>query len=157
MSEQPRDERVQNPDETPDYHILDSMIRKTNERRLRAFKQRFEKVLPFFPEIDETITVAATHDGVSPVAVGEPNAMADPYNRIIYLNEDSCLEYITLFHELSHIAIQIRRNNGEDHPNTSEEYCSIFAVSRMPDDIVDYSVRNKIPYPSKHVLETGYD
>jgi len=50
---------------------------------------------------------------------------------------------MTVYHELAHLAIHVQRTRGEDVPITSEEYCSIVAVARMPVEHID---RDRIAY-----------
>lgn len=89
-----------------------------------------------FPELsDRTVYVGITHEEIT--FHGEPHAMADPYNNIIYLNAGCMAEgYQTLCHELMHLLIYKEDENGRDRPKTSEEYCSIRTIAQMDADML---------------------
>ena len=128
-------------DTLPQFRFLDS-VEEHLESEWSDSPQSIEDVrvlvrrsLEHFPKLhDRTITVGVTHP--ESTWHGEPHAMADPHNNVIYLNSDSATEYQTIFHELTHILIRVENDNGAEHPQTSEEYCSIYAVSKMPPDLV---------------------
>jgi len=128
-------------DTPPQFRFLDS-VKEHLESEWSDSPQGIEDVrvmvrrsLEHFPKLhDRTITVAVTHS--ESTWHEEPYAMADPHNNVIYLNSDSATEYQTIFHELTHILIRVENDNGADHPQTSEPYCSILAVSKMPSDMV---------------------
>ena len=122
----------------PSHHLLPSvkeLITENLEWDTSDIQQQLNEVFTHFPSLaGETIYVGVTHSEIS--YHGKPFAMADPYNRIIYMSDKSLLEYQTLFHELTHIKIHLENETGADHPITSEPYCSILAVSKMPADMV---------------------
>jgi len=125
--------------QTGSFRFLESFEQDLREEggNVDHAKQMVQRVLKHFPELhDETITVAATYPECS--WHDEPLGMADPYNRLIYMNVEKggMTQYQTLFHELTHVLIHVENQNGADHPATSEEYCSILAVSKMPSDMV---------------------
>ena len=100
-------------------------------------KERIEIALKYFPELaDETIYVGI-------LSKDYVNGCADSLNRIIKFPVNEIPSFVTVFHELAHLAIQKRVEQGERLPLTSEEFCSIFAMSRMPPELID---ENRIPY-----------
>lgn len=99
-------------------------------------KLRVEMSLKYFPELnDETIYIGVLKDD-------EVDGRADPINRIILFKPDKIPSFVTIFHELMHLAIEKMNENGENLPKT-EEFCSIAAMARMPPDLVD---EDRIPY-----------
>jgi len=136
-------------DPTPPYVLFDAFedyVGANIDSTLDEVRQWLKTGLKHYPELaDQTIYVGITHEDVS--YHGEPHAMADPYNRIVYLNEGSMTEgYQTLFHELMHILIRREQEQGKDVPITSEEYCSIRTIAKMPSDLL---YRDDISYLGK--------
>ena len=124
---------------TPSYIVLDSFeayVAENIDSTLAEVKRWLKTGLNEFPELaGETIYIGITHEDIS--YHGEPRGMADPFNRIIYLNEKSMTEgYQTLFHELMHILIRKEHEQGKDVPLTSEDYCSIRTIAKMPSDLL---------------------
>jgi len=62
---------------------------------------------------------------------------------VICLPPDRATTNITLWHELGHVAIRVRYEDGEDVARTSEEFCSIYSVARMSPGVID---EDRIPY-----------
>jgi len=123
--------------ESFETHIVEEYEDSKSVTGLAGVKTNIKTALEHFPELAEyTITVALTHENCS--WRGEPYGMADPPNRLIYLNyESATTEYQTIFHELMHIALHIENTeHNADHPLTSEPYCSIKTIARMPPDLV---------------------
>jgi hypothetical protein len=121
----------------PAYSLLPATEKRleSNDVDLNMARQMLRKVCQLFPELStETVYVGVTHGEIS--YHGEPFAMADPYNMMIFVQADNFREYQVLFHELEHLVIEQEDSNGKDVPVTSEEYCSIRAVARMPPDMV---------------------
>jgi len=121
------------------YILLDSFegyVESEMDCSLRQMQKWLKTGFKQVPELaGETIYVGITHDNIS--YHGEPYAMADPYNRIIYLNKSSMVEgYQTLCHELMHILIRKEVEEGKDRPITSEEYCSIRTIATMDADLL---------------------
>jgi hypothetical protein len=124
-------------DPPPSYSFLPAFedYIEDSDADLDDVREMFQRVVPHFTELaGQTIYVGMTHEECT--FHGEPYAMADPYNMMVYLNTDSLTEYQTLFHEFAHLQIYYENQNGADHPQTSEPYCSILAVSKMPPDMV---------------------
>ena len=126
-------------DPTPPYVLFESFEEYVQENMaspLPDVREWLQTGLKHYPELaDETIYVGITHEDIT--WHGEPHAMADPFNRIIYLNQGCMAEgYQTLFHELMHILIRTEHEEGKDVPLTSEEYCSIRTIAKMPSDLL---------------------
>jgi len=121
-------------DPQPAYTILNSFedyVAEHMDSPLSDVRDWLKQGLALYPELaGETIYVGITHDEIT--YHGEPHAMADPYNRIIYLNRGCMAEgYQTLCHELMHILIRKEHERDKDVPLTSEEYCSIRTIAKM--------------------------
>ena len=87
--------------------------------------------LEYFPEI-------------SHVYVGITNgnhhvACADQANNLVSFSPERRPTYVTIFHELMHLV----QYHAPDMPSKSEEFCSIYAMARMPEHLVD---KPEIPY-----------
>jgi len=126
-------------DPMPSYTLLDSFesyVAENMASPLSDVREWLQTAMQYYPELAEhTIYVGITHEGIT--YHGEPHAMADPYNRIIYLNRGCMAEgYQTLFHELMHLLIRKEVDQGKDRPITSEEYCSIRTIARMEPDLL---------------------
>ena len=110
-------------------------------------RTRLPRALEDWPELSaETVTVARLdpkHDDTN------VNAQAGMVNRIIYLPANTVTSWVTFYHELGHLAIQVRNENGADLPHTSEEFCSIFSMARMPKSLVD---TDYVPYLGRPAL-----
>jgi hypothetical protein len=100
-------------------------------RRLRTARTDFPALA------DETVTLARDDPAK------DRNAASWAWGRLIFVPDDRRLSNVTLYHELGHLAIRVRVERGEDLPQTSERFCSIFAMARMPSDRVD---EDRIPY-----------
>ena len=120
---------------------------ETGVYALESFRQHpyktdiFLKVvrsMKFFPELKNQ----KIYLGISGwVKKNEKNiASADFENNILMFNVNREISYVTVFHELMHF-VQYQSNL----PRT-EEYCSIYAMARMPPHLVDQDI---IPYIGK--------
>ncbi|QIO24533.1 hypothetical protein [Haloarcula sp. JP-L23] len=85
----------------------------------------------------ETVNVGLLYENA------DAQAQAFGYNRLICLPPDEYTTNVTLWHELGHVAIRIRHEDGDDVAKTSEEFCSIYAMARMPPEAID---EDRIPY-----------
>jgi len=116
---------------------------------LPIFDQRYEHdvadladrvalALTDFPELaGEQITIALDQPDM------DRTAAAWPISRIVLVPRAQYLTNVTIYHELGHLAIRVLDERGTDVPTTSEPYCSIFSMARMPADRVD---EQRIPY-----------
>lgn len=86
--------------------------------------------MEYYPEL------SAVYVGVSN-SKRNHKACADVDNNLIRFRVDLKPTYVTIFHELMHL---VQHSDGS--PKT-EEFCSIYAMSRMPVDLVD---TKEIPY-----------
>lgn len=120
------------------FRVLESFGRAAGQDILDDLRTRVAQVLEDFPELrGETVTIARHQDW------DDKLGRADLLNRIVYLPHETRTSYITTYHELGHLAVQVRDERGEDVPTTSEEYCSLLAMTKMPVDRID---ENRIPY-----------
>lgn len=127
------------------YRMLDALRDKMSHEAARDLGKRVSEATRAFPELaDQTITIARVKPNKE--YWNDPIAVADPYNRIVYFQSDQYTSNMTIYHELGHLAIRVGNENGADYPLTSEPFCSIFSVSRMPPKAVD---EQRIPYLGK--------
>lgn len=104
-----------------------------------GFIERFNCALDFFPELhNRTVYIGLTNDSTSDFTY----AYVDIKNFILFFNIGLLTRLvdtgvgliglnICIFHELMHIVVGI-----EKLPQT-EQYCSIYAMARMPNEMVD--------------------
>ncbi len=123
----------------PEVVLLKSMDRHVDRN---SVKQRVETALRYFPELqDETIYIGILRE--NDYVDGKVNSL----NRILLFRPSKVPTYVTVFHELMHLAIAKVNENGEKLPKT-EEFCSISAMARMPPEFVD---EKSIPYVGRPV------
>ena len=128
----------------PEVVLLRSMDRHIEKDTVRLM---VEMALKHFPELeDETIYVGILREK------DEADGRANTHNRIIMFPTDKVPTFVTVFHELMHLAIEKVNENGGKLPRT-EEFCSIAAMARMPPELVDedaipYIGAPKIPIPT---------
>lgn len=97
-------------------------------------KIKLEKSLEYFPELqDKTIYVGIATNRK------RAKAYADIDNTLMAFLWDIEPKYVTVFHELMHFV----QHTNDDNPKT-EEWNSIYAMARMPNEFVD----DDIPYIS---------
>ena len=100
--------------------------------------KKVKEAVKYFPELEnETIYVGILD------SKDDADGRADSVNRIIKFRIDVKPTYVTIFHELMHVVIRIMHEKGEKVPLTSEKFCSISAMARMPPELIDEEV---IPY-----------
>jgi len=122
---------------TGTYRVLDT-VEEYYAHDLDDFTTRLRTALRQFPELaGDTVTVARDAPNE------DRNAGAWPWSRIVFIPDDKRVSNVTIYHELGHIAIQCRVERGADLPTTSERFCSIFSMARMPTVRVDEA---RIPY-----------
>ena len=120
------------------WRVLEHFGGQAAEDVLESVKQRLPVALKDFPALaHETINVGVLYENA------DAQAQAFGYNRLICLPPDEHTTNITLWHELGHVAIRVRHENGEDVAKTSEEFCSIYSVARMPPEVID---EDRVPY-----------
>jgi len=114
------------------FRVLESVERDLDDANLKGMKKRVQYALKAFPELNNTtVTVGKKPEDHSWYAE------ADWDNDIIFLPTHEACPAITIYHELGHLAIKKLDERGEDVPVTSEEFCSIFSVARMPVEAID--------------------
>jgi hypothetical protein len=120
------------------WRVLEHFGGQADEEVLESIKQRVPVALKDFSALaHETINVGMLYENA------DAQAQAFGYNRLICLPPGEHTTNITLWHELGHVAIRVRHENGEDVAKTSEEFCSIYSVARMPPEVID---EDRIPY-----------
>lgn len=106
-----------------------------------AMETMIPKAMRAFPALQsETVNVGQVPDSDFAYARAFVN------NNVILFPTDHRPSWDVVYHELAHLAIHRRAECGEDVPKTSEEFCSIFAVSRMPPARIE---RSNIDYLGK--------
>jgi hypothetical protein len=120
------------------WRILEHFGKKADEDVLYSIKERLPIALRDFPALaHETVNVGVLYENA------DAKGKAFGYNRLLCLPPDENTTNITLWHELGHVAIRVRYENNEDVAKTSEEFCSIYSVARMPHEVID---EGRIPY-----------
>jgi hypothetical protein len=120
------------------WRVLEHFAGQADEAVLESVKDRLPLALRDFPPLaHETINVGVLYENA------DAQAQAFGYNRLICLPPDEHTTNITLWHELGHVAIRVRHENGDDVAKTSEEFCSIYSVGRMSPEVID---ENRVPY-----------
>lgn len=95
-------------------------------------RAKMSRALEDFPELaGKTVTVGRTDPD------DDVGGRAWFYNLLVNIPPEELTTFMTVYHELAHLAIHVRDERGEDIPHTSEEFCSIFAVARMPPRLID--------------------
>lgn len=123
------------------YHVLDTLREKMDHNALADLGTRISDASTAFPELDDTtITVGLLYPN------DDARGRAFSHNRLINFPADQYISNVTIYHELGHLTIYEKNQNGADLPITSERFCSIFSVSRMPPNAVD---EQRIPYLGK--------
>lgn len=120
------------------WRILEHFGGQAHDDVLDSVKKRLPVALRDFPALaHETINVGILYENA------DAQAQAFGYNRLICLPPDEHTTNVTLWHELGHVAIRVRHENGEDVAKTSEKFCSIYSVARMPGEVID---EDRVPY-----------
>jgi hypothetical protein len=120
------------------WHVLEHFGGQADEDVLEGLKKRLPIALRDFPALaHETMNVGILYENA------DAKAQAFGYNRLICLPPDEHTTNVTLWHELGHVAIRVRHENDADVAKTSEEFCSIYSVARMPPEVID---EDRIPY-----------
>jgi hypothetical protein len=124
------------------WRVLEHFGDQADEDVLESVKERLPIALRDFPALaHETVNVGILYENA------DARAQAFGYNRLICLPPDEPTANITLWHELGHVAIRVRYEDGEDVAKTSEEFCSIYSVARMPPGAIDEDRIAYLGYP----------
>jgi len=125
---------------TAHYRVLDPLRDTLGHDATRDLGKRTYEALKAFESLQgKTVTVGLLY----PETKDSINGRAHSHNLMFCVPGDEYTSNVTIYHELGHIAIYLRNENGEDHPHTSEEYCSIFSMAKMPPNAVD---EQRVPY-----------
>lgn len=120
------------------WRVLEHFGAQADEDVLESIKKRMPVALRDFPALaHETVNVGVLYENT------DAQAKAFGYNRLICLPPDEPTTNITLWHELGNVAIRVRYEGDEDVAKTSEEFCSIYSVARMPPGVID---EERVPY-----------
>ena len=137
---------------TASWRVLDTFDGNVDESKdwLRGkTRTTLRQALEHFPELSgETVTVVRLDPKV--LDRDQAVAQAGPLNRLVYLPTSQVTTLVTMYHELAHLAIAVLDENGADVPTSSEEFCSLFAMARMPVDRID---EERIPYFDEPSIE----
>lgn len=139
-----------------DYHVLDVLSDRLPKGQRTAMEARLEMALDRFPELEgETVTVGRLKPSKE-YTLGDPIAVADPYNRMVYFDVDEAPTNLTIYHELAHLAVRARIDQGDTGdvglPPSSEPFTSIYSVAKMPADAID---RDFISYLGEPTVPRG--
>lgn len=128
------------------FRVLESFATAADAAIQSDVRWRVGRAITDFPElVGTTVTVARLDPSAADTGTrGE----AEMLNRIIYLPAERRSSFQTVYHELGHLAIEILNDRGEDVPTTSEAYCSIFSVARMPPAFVERPTISYLGEPS---------
>ena len=97
---------------------------------------KLDRALDYFPEVIPPIYIGITD-------TNRFLATVNPSNQIIFWRLDDEPTYITAFHEIAHIAVYLHNKTATEKWPKTEEFASIFAISRMPPELVDEA---RVPY-----------
>ncbi|QCC60744.1 hypothetical protein NP511_02030 [Natrinema thermotolerans] len=123
------------------YRVLETFDGRADEDVREDIREKTEVALKDYPELaGKTVTIGR----IDPDE--DANAQAFFYNLLTAYHTDRFASLQTVYHELAHLAIFVQHEQGEDVPLSSEEYCSIVAVSRMPVRYLEHDNREDISY-----------
>jgi len=120
------------------FRVLEPFGAAATDDILDSVRKRVGRAMRDFPALaHETVNVGVLYENA------DAQAQAFGYNRLICLPPTKPTTNVTLWHELGHVAIRVRHEDGEDVSKTSEEFCSIYSVARMAPEVID---EDRIPY-----------
>ena len=120
----------------PSYRILES-LRSRAEYDLDVLRDQLKLACDHYPQLGgRTVTVGCRQSPGSDHSLFTPYASAEPVNYYIRLPVETQPSHQVVFHELAHLEIYERERFGAALPESSEEFCSIYTVARMPSDIL---------------------
>lgn len=138
MSQQIAVDARETPAATASFRVLDTFADAADEEIVADIRSKTGRALQAFDELaGKTVTIGRLDPDED--AAGR----AWFYNLVTLYPVDSRTSMMTVYHELAHLAVHVRRMRDEDVPITSEQFCSIFAVARMPPEHID---RDRIAY-----------
>lgn len=124
-----------------DYHILDVLSDPLPAGEVSRLEAQLDAALTRFPELEgDTVTVGRVKPEKE-YTLGDPIAVADPYNRMVYFDTDAAPSNLTVYHELAHLAVRARIDAGDTGvvglPPSSESFTSIYSVAKMDAEAID--------------------
>ena len=129
------------------WRVLEHYAAKADDDALDSVLERMPVALRDFDALaGETVNVGILYEN------SDDLAQAFGYQRTICLPPDRPISNVTLWHELGHVAIRVRYEDGDDVAKTSEEFCSIFSVARMPPAAID---EDRIPYLGEPAVDAA--
>ena len=121
----------------PSYRILESLRERIDASNLDVLRDQLKLACDHYPQLGgRTVTVGCRQSPGADHSLYTPFASAEPINYFVRLPVETQPSHQTVFHELAHLEIFERERFGAALPETSEEFCSIYAVARMPHDIL---------------------
>lgn len=130
-------------DRTETIHVPDVLAdRYTGDPD--ALARRVGRARASFPALADTEIVVTRADPDD-----DRKGRAFPAGRVVALPANTEPTNVTIYHELGHIAIAVRAECGEDLPTTSEEFCAIWSMAKMPAGAVD---ERRVPYLTTPVV-----
>lgn len=121
----------------PSFRLLESVSERVPSDELDTLKRNLGVACEHFPYLGpKTVTVGVRQNPGAEHSRFTPYASAEPINYFIRLPVESTPSNQVLFHELAHLEIYERDRFTAELPTTSEEFCSIYAVARMPKDML---------------------
>ena len=130
---------------TASFRVLGAFDRVATADVRERVRTVVGRALEDFPELaGETVTIARRMEW------DDHLGRADMVSRIVYLPPDHPTSFVTAYHELAHLAIQVHAEQDADVPVTSEEFCGLFGVSRMSPALID---EWRIPYFDEPEIE----
>lgn len=116
----------------PQYRILDTVAEALTDQQLKWVKHMVGEAIKDFEELQgTTITVGQIPD------TDFAYARAFVTNRIIMVPTDHRPDWDVVYHEIAHVAIKVLSELGEDVPTSSEEYCSIYATTKIDPEQIE--------------------
>lgn len=121
----------------PGYRLLQSITERYDDEDLDVLRTQLRNACAHFPAIAAyTVTVGCRTDPGAEHSRWTPYASAEPINYFVRFPVEERPSNQTVFHELAHLEIFHRDRNGDDLPTSSEEFCSIYTVARMPPELI---------------------
>jgi hypothetical protein len=123
------------------YRVLETFDDRADPDIREDLCEKTRTALRDYPELaDKTVTIGRIDPDV------DAHAQAYFHNLMTVYPPTDYTSLQTVYHELAHLAIFLQHEQGRDVPLSSERYCSIVAVSRMPPRHVERDARDDISY-----------
>lgn len=116
--------------------VLESVRDRLDEAAVEDLTKRLARAYGYFSHLwGKTVTVGVVEEHHE--SWDDPAACVGPRNYVVFVTTEYRLSNRTLFHELAHLEIHARKRAGHDVPTSSEEFCDVYAIARMPPELVD--------------------